>query len=93
MIYLTEAELYTRSNEFFQDYFFKRRYEIDGEPVQVISVGKFANGVMKINYRWKGEYHESRVSEFLDKTSPEKSSSLRLIKNRAKPPEQTIMDF
>jgi len=92
MIYLTEAELYTRSNEFLQDYFFKRSYEIDGEPVVVISVQHFASGLM-IVYRWRGERHVSSVSEFLDKTSPEKSSSLRLIKNRAKPPEQTIMDF
>jgi hypothetical protein len=92
MIYLTEAELYTRSCEFLHDYFFKRSYEIEGEPVLVISVQHFANG-LSIVYHWRGERHVSSVSEFLDKTSPEKSSSLRLIKNRAKPPEQTIMDF
>jgi len=93
MIYLTEAELYTRSNEFLYDYFFKRSYEIEGEPVLVISVQHFAGGRLMIVYRWRGERHVSSVSDFLEKTNPEKSSSLRLIKNRAKPPEQTIMDF
>jgi hypothetical protein len=92
MIYLTESELFTRSNEFLRDYFFKRSYEIGGEPVLVISVQHFANG-LSIVYRCEGRRHVSSVSEFLDKTSPEKSSSLRLIKRRAKPSEQTILDF
>jgi len=92
MIYLTESELFERSNDFLRDYFFNRRYEIEGDAVVVISVQHFVGGSM-IVYHWRGKRHVSSVSEFLEKTSPNASSSLRLIKRRRPPSEQTIMNF